>query len=104
MAVSALATLEGSVNAVFHFHYGITGDVLYLRVVDTPGRDSYSEETDDGFLLVHDMETDQPVGITVIGYWKRSGDRRALGKVSLSELDARAAGSAEEIARHLDAA
>jgi len=104
MAVSALDTVEGTVNGVLHFHYDLCGDVLYLRLADTLGADSYSEETPEGFILVRDMATDAPVGITVIGYWKRFGDERPLADISLSELDARVSRSAEEIAGALRAA
>jgi hypothetical protein len=104
MAVSALGTVEGTVNETLHFHYDISGDVLYIRLLSTMGEDSYSEETPDGYILVRDMATDQPVGMTVVGYWKRFGDPRPLGEISLSDLDARVAHSAEEIARTLHAA
>jgi len=104
MAVTTVDIVEGPVGEPLHCHYDITGDVLYLRLASAMGKDSYSEETDDGFILVRDMETDQPVGMTVISYWKRFGDQRALGDVSLSELDASVAGSAEKIARDLLAA
>ncbi|MBU0607426.1 MAG: hypothetical protein KKI08_06040 [Armatimonadetes bacterium] len=101
MAVSAVDTVEGLINSILHFHYDIAGDVLYLRLASAMGKDSYSEETADGLILVRDMATDQPVGMTVISYWKRFGDRRPLGDVSLSELDASVAASAEKIAKSL---
>jgi hypothetical protein len=68
------------------------------------GEDSYSEETPDGFILVRDMESDKAVGVTIISYWKRFGDQRTLGDVSLAELDAAVSKSAQRVVKQLDAA
>jgi hypothetical protein len=85
MATTALDTIEGVLDDFLHFHYDVSRDVLYLRLANAIGRDSYSEETDEGLTLVRDMETDKPIGMTIISYWKRYG-HKALPEVSLKEL------------------
>jgi hypothetical protein len=47
--------------------------VLYLRINSCRDRDAVGEETDDGFILLRDQDTDGLVGITVVNWWKRFG-------------------------------
>jgi hypothetical protein len=66
--------IEGIVNETLRFHYDLTADVLYLRLLVAEESQTYSEVTDDGDLLLRAVQTDQPVGLTVVSWWKRYGD------------------------------
>ena len=77
-------TLGGLIDSRLHFHYDVGNDVLYLRRVDRRDRESYGDETADG-LLLRDMETDEPVGWTVVNWWKHLG--RGPLPDSLSDLN-----------------
>lgn len=59
--------VEGTVDPGIWFHYDKTNDVLRERV-------AVGEETPDGLILLRDAETDEPVGLTVVGWWKRFGE------------------------------
>lgn len=69
----ALDTIEGTINADVWFHYSVSDDVLYLRLQSARDADALGEETDDGFILLRDAESDVPVGLTVVKWWKRFG-------------------------------
>lgn len=66
-------TIEGLVDDVLWCHYDISNDVLYLRLVKHRQAPAYSEETDDGLLLVRRQDTDDVAGLTVVNWWKRFG-------------------------------
>jgi hypothetical protein len=66
-------TLEGTINSALWYHYDAANDVLYLRVRSTRETPAVGEETDDGFILLRDEQTDQPVGLTIVNWWKRFG-------------------------------
>ena len=66
-------TIEGIVDDVLWCHYDITNDVLYLRLVKHRGIPAYSEETDDGLLLVRREDNDEVAGMTIVNWWKRFG-------------------------------
>lgn len=66
-------TLEGIIDNVLWYHYDVSGDVLYLRLLAKREIPTVGEETDDGFILLCDPNTDQPVGMTVVNWWKRFG-------------------------------
>jgi hypothetical protein len=72
----ALDTIEGTINGAIWFHYSITDDVLYLRLQSALDREAVGEETDDGFILLRDSDTDVPVGLTIVNWWKRFGQGR----------------------------
>ena len=36
-------------------------------------QDALGEETDDGLILLRAEDTDQPIGLTVVNWWKRFG-------------------------------
>ncbi len=65
--------IEGIVNDSFRFHYDIFADVLYLRLLTAEKTPTLGELTDEGDILLRDEKTDQPVGLTVISWWKRFG-------------------------------
>ena len=66
-------TLEGTVDQNLWYHYDITNDVLYLRLAKHRQTETISEETDGGLLLLRRADTNEPVGLTVVNWWKRFG-------------------------------
>ncbi len=66
-------TLEGTVDQVLWYHYDITNDVLYLRLAAHRETPTMSEETSEGFLLLRGEDNGEPVGLTVVNWWKRFG-------------------------------
>ncbi|MFH1417157.1 MAG: DUF2283 domain-containing protein [Planctomycetota bacterium] len=66
-------TLEGTADAALWYHYDIANDVLYLRLSNERQTATLSEETHDGFLLLRRESDGQPVGLTVVNWWKRFG-------------------------------
>ncbi len=71
--MAVIETIEGVVGAVW-YHYDVADDVLYLRLEDRRSTPAVGEETDDGFILLREEATDQPVGLTVVNWWKRFGE------------------------------
>ena len=69
----AIDTLEGTIDGILWYHYDVTSDVLYLRLTSHRDREAVGEETDSGFILLRDAETDEPVGLTVVNWWERFG-------------------------------
>jgi hypothetical protein len=67
-------TLAGVVDSQVSFHYDLSADVLYLRLVDQSQGSPIGEDTDDDLVLFRDEETDQVVGLDVISWWKRFGE------------------------------
>jgi hypothetical protein len=63
--------IEGIVDNLFRFHYDIFADVQYIRLLSAEGIATYGELTDAGDMLLRDELADKPVGVTVIGWWKR---------------------------------
>ena len=66
-------TIEGIVDDALRFHYDISSDVLYLRLVADEKHTSYGDLTDEGDILLRDEKTDKPIGLTVVSWWKRFG-------------------------------
>ena len=71
--MAVIETLEGLVGSALRYHYDVTDDVLYLRLASYDTADALGEETDDGLILLRDAQTDAPVGLTVVNWWKRFG-------------------------------
>jgi hypothetical protein len=69
----ALDTIEGTINGAIWFHYSISDDVLYLRLRSAMNSEAIGEETDDGLVLLRDSNSDAPIGLTIINWWKRFG-------------------------------
>lgn len=69
----AIETLEGIVGGTLWYHYDVTSDVLYLRLLKYRDMPAVGEETDTGTILMRDEATDVPVGMTVVSWWKRFG-------------------------------
>jgi hypothetical protein len=70
--MAVIETIEGMLGAV-RFHYDVSGDVLYLRLVAEAEQATVGEETDDGLILLRNQETDRPVGLTIVNWWERFG-------------------------------
>jgi hypothetical protein len=66
--------LEGVVDGVLWFHYDISNDVLYLRMVAHRDAETVSEETRDGLLVLRRTDNNESVGMTVVNWWKRFGN------------------------------
>lgn len=66
--------IEGVVDGVLWCHYDIENDVLYLRLVAHRDAPAYSEETEDGLLLVRRQDDDVVAGMTIVNWWKRFGN------------------------------
>ena len=78
-----LETLEGLINNAYWSHYDAPNDVLYLRAASQRQTPALGEETDDG--LLHDENTNHPIGLTVISWWNRFGQGDPFPD-SLSEI------------------
>jgi len=66
-------TIEGIINGILWYHYDVGNDVLYLRLHDKLDAPALGDETEDGLILLRDEKTDQPVGLTVVNWWRRFG-------------------------------
>lgn len=66
-------TVEGIINGTISYHYDVSGDVLYLRLLSDMQTPSLGEETDDGFIELREEATGRLVGVTVVSWWKRFG-------------------------------
>ena len=66
-------TLEGVVDDILWLHYDLGNDVLYLRLLEDRDAAAYSEETEDGVLLVRREDNDTVAGMTIVNFWKRYG-------------------------------
>ena len=66
-------TIEGVVDDSLWCHYDLTNDVLYLRAVAHRGAAAYSEETEDGLIVVRRQDNDAVAGLTIVNWWKRFG-------------------------------
>jgi hypothetical protein len=88
--------LEGIVDETLRFHYDIFADVLYLRLLRAEDISTYGDLTDDGDILLRDEKSDQPVGLTIISWWKRFG--QGLLPDSIVEIQKRIEPLAKKIA------
>lgn len=66
-------TVEGVINGTLWFHYDLSNDVLYLRLCGKRETTAVGEETSEGFILLHDADSNEPIGLTVVNWWKRFG-------------------------------
>jgi hypothetical protein len=66
-------TLEGIINGTISYHYDVTSDVLYLRLLSDMTTPSLGEENDDGIIELRDEQTDRLIGLTIVSWWKRFG-------------------------------
>ena len=68
--------IEGIVNGVIAYHYDVGDDVLYLRLQSHRDAKTLGEETEDGLILLRDERDDEPVGLTIVNWWKRFGENQ----------------------------
>lgn len=80
-------TIEGIIEQTCWFHYDRTNDVLYLRLAEHREAPMFSEEVPEGSLLLRHAESDEPVGLTIVNWWKRFG--QGPFPDSLKELERR---------------
>ena len=66
-------TIEGVVDGSMWFHYDLANDVLYMRLASRREASAVGEETPDGVVLLRDAKAGEPVGLTVVNWWKRFG-------------------------------
>lgn len=79
-------TVEGTIDQALWFHYDVVNDVLYLRLASARDAPTVAEETDDGLLLLRHEQTDEPVGLTVVNWWKRFGQGDLPDSIKQLEL------------------
>ncbi len=89
-------TVAGVIDGWLCFHYDLRDDVLYLRSAAHPENPSFGEEMADGLILLRSADTDEPLGLTVVNWRKRSG--RAIVPDSLEELSREIEGDAKPLA------
>jgi len=89
-------TVEGVINGTVSYHYDVSADVLYLRLLSGMESPSIGEENDAGDIELHEETTGRLIGITVISWWKRFGQGSLPD--SLRELAARIEPLAKSIA------
>ncbi|MBK8395047.1 MAG: hypothetical protein IPL26_07340 [Leptospiraceae bacterium] len=65
-------TIEGIINNLIWFHYDLLNDVLYIRKKDFLKKDTFSEQRNDGILVITASDSETPVGYTVVNWWKKS--------------------------------
>lgn len=65
-------SIEGAAGT-FWFHYDISNDVLYLRLITAREEESHGEEDESGFILLRAVSDDRLIGMTVVDWWKRFG-------------------------------
>ena len=75
-------TLEGLIDGTLRYHYDVGADVLYLRLSARREAEAVGEETEAGFVLLRDAVTDEPVGLTVVNWWKRFGEGELPDSIS----------------------
>ena len=69
----AVETIEGVAGDALFYHYDVRNDVLYLRLVSHRDDEVYGDEDATGTHVMRLIETDQVVGLTVVGYWRLHG-------------------------------
>jgi hypothetical protein len=65
--------IEGIRDDAYRFHYHLAADVLYPRRLTTEDLATVADLTDDGDLVLLDEQSNRPVGLTVVSFWKRFG-------------------------------
>jgi len=66
-------TIGAVLDNIVWCQYDAGNDVLYLQLVAGCDAATYSEETDDGLLLVRREDNDAVAGMTIVNWWKRFG-------------------------------
>jgi uncharacterized protein YuzE len=66
-------TIEGIINGTISYHYDVTSDVLYIRLMADMKTPAIGDENDAGEIELRDEKTDRLIGITIVSWWKRFG-------------------------------
>ena len=66
-------TIEGVIDNTIWLHYDMENDVLYLRFDKDRDVPAWSEETDEGVIIVRRQDNDEIAGMTIVNAWKRRG-------------------------------
>ena len=82
--MTLVETIEGTCDDNCWFQYDLEDDILYLHLAEHREAPTRSETRSDGSRLLRLQENDQPVGLTILGWWSRMG--RTGRPDSLSEL------------------
>ena len=65
-------TLEGIINGTISYHYDVTSDVLYLRLLTDMTTPSLGEKkTTRGSLSFARNKPIELIGLTIVSWWKR---------------------------------
>ena len=70
-----MITIKGVVDVSTTFHYDLGNDVLYLRRLDHRKSPAIGEGTPDDLILFRHEETGEPIGLTIVDWWRRFGGR-----------------------------
>ncbi len=89
-------TIEGIVDGTLRFHLDLANDVLYLRLANRADEPTVAEETPDGALALRSQKDDALIGLTIVDFWKRSGNGLAPTE-AISELERRIGSHAQRI-------
>ena len=69
----SLESLEGVIDGYLWYHYDLSHDVLYLRLLAKMQAETYAEERPDGILVLRTAAEEKAVGLTIVNWWKRFG-------------------------------
>ncbi len=89
MTNSVIEITEGTIGsgpAGTWFRYSVRSDMLQLRLTGERFTETVAERTSDDLLLLRRMVDDVPVGLIVVGWWKRFGG--GIRPDSMQELGA----------------
>ena len=89
-------TIEGIVDGTLRFRFDVTNDVLYLRLASRAGEPTVAEESPDGALALRSQKDEALIGLTIVDFWKRSGNGLAPTE-AISELERRIGGLAHQL-------
>lgn len=71
--MTQIETIEGTCRDAYWFQYDLEDDILYLHLAEHRDAPTRSETRSDGSRLLRLVETGQPVGLTLMGWWSRQG-------------------------------
>ena len=79
----AVDTIEGVWQDSLRYHYDVTGDVLYLRLISRLEDEVYAEEDENGVFVLRSLGDDSIVGMKIVGYWRQYGaEGSTLGELA----------------------
>ncbi len=66
--MASVESRERVIDSGLWFHYDAQSNALYLRIKSKLDALALGEETDDGFILLRDESTNEPVGLTIVNW------------------------------------